>query len=275
MSSPTIARQDVQALSHRFAALGDPTRLRILDAIARGSVDVDQFVRDLALDPAEAARHLEALADVGLIEIEVRGEHRSAGVAKSAYVDLLAAAAILAPREVVRDTLGHLPTDVVVRRMEGRDWDAVRSVYGEGIATGNATFEVSVPAAEQFDAQWLADHRWVAEIDGQVVGWATLSPVSSRTCYRGVAETSIYVGSVARGRGVGTVLLRHQVAAADAGDIWTVQSSIFPENHASIALHRSVGFRIVGTRSRVAQLDGRWRDTVFMERRSTTSLAGQ
>lgn len=168
----------------------------------------------------------------------------------------------------VRETSSIVPTGVVLRRMTESDWDAVRSIYQEGIDTGIATFTTSVPVAEKLHAQWLPDHRWVAEIDGQVVGWATLSAASSRHCYRGVAENSIYVGNAARGRGVGKGLLVQQVQAADAGEIWTVQSSIFPENEASIALHQAVGFRIVGTRSRIAQLGGKWRDTVFLERRS-------
>ena len=157
---------------------------------------------------------------------------------------------------------------VPVRPLCEADWSAVRRIYGEGIATRNATFETEVPPREVLDAKWLPGHRWVAEVDGAVAGWAALSPTSSRDCYRGVVETSIYVDGRFRGRGIGRALVEHQVAAADADGLWTITTAIFPENTASIALHHACGFRTVGVRDRVARLDGRWRDTVVIERRS-------
>lgn len=157
--------------------------------------------------------------------------------------------------------------DVTVRALCEADWPAVRHIYGEGIATGNATFETEVPPREVLAAKWLPDQRWVAEVDGQVAGWAALTPVSARECYAGVAETSVYVGADFRGRGVGRALLHKQVTAADAGGLWTLQTSIFPENGASLVLHRSAGFRTVGIRERIAQHHGVWRDTVLLERR--------
>lgn len=160
------------------------------------------------------------------------------------------------------------PADVTVRPLEDRDWDAVRRIYGEGIATGTATFTTEVPAREVLDEVWLPDHRWVAEIDGCVVGWAALSPVSSRECYAGVAENSIYVADGMRGRGVGRALLRTQVDAADEAGLWTLQTSIFPENRTSLALHHAAGFRTVGIRERIGKLAGVWHDTVLLERRS-------
>lgn len=268
MSSETLAPLDTDVLARRFACLGDPTRLRVLRLAAGGPIDVDTIAHAASLEPSALSAHLEALIEVGFVEASVREGTSVVSVAGTAYSDLMAAAAVVAARGPVKDTLGVLPDDVVLRRMESDDWDAVRSIYREGIDTGTATFTTSVPSAEKLDAQWLPDHRWVAEIDGRVEGWASLSPVSSRDCYRGVAENSIYIGSGARGRGVGKLLLRRQVQAADASEIWTVQSSIFPENRASVALHQAVGFRVVGTRSRIAQLGGRWRDTLFLERRS-------
>jgi L-amino acid N-acyltransferase YncA len=110
-------------------------------------------------------------------------------------------------------------------------------------------------------------------VDGAVAGWAALAPVSVRSCYAGVVESSIYVGEGVRGRGVGKALIHQQVTAADAGGLWTIQTSIFPENRVSLALHRSAGFRTVGVRERIAQLDGRWRDTVLLERRSGAAAA--
>ena len=115
--------------------------------------------------------------------------------------------------------------------------------------------------------RWLPEHRWVAEIEGRVVGWTATNPVSARACYAGVGETSVYVAEDARGQGVGKALMYRQVTEADAGGLWTLQTSVFPENRASIALHHSAGYRTLAVRSRIARLDGVWRDTVFLERR--------
>ena len=140
----------------------------------------------------------------------------------------------------------------------------------EGIATGIATFETTVPTRASLDAKWLPGHRWVAEIDGEVVGWTALSPVSTRECYAGVAESSIYVADGYRGRGIGKALIRQQVVAADEAGLWTLQTAIFTENRASIALHHQAGYRTVGIRERIAQLNGTWHDTVLIERRTDT-----
>jgi L-amino acid N-acyltransferase YncA len=154
-----------------------------------------------------------------------------------------------------------------IRAMQPDDWPAVREIYEQGIATRQATFETAAPSWEEWDAGHLVDLRLVAEEDGEVVGWAALSPVSRRACYAGVAEESVYVAERARGRGVGSALLGRLLADADEAGFWTIQTSIFPENAASIALHMRCGFRVVGTRERIARLDGTWRDTVLLERR--------
>ena len=151
--------------------------------------------------------------------------------------------------------------------MTAEDWPAVRAIYEQGIATRQATFETEAPEWAAWDAGHLADPRLVAEEGGAVAGWAALSAVSRRPCYAGVAEGSVYVAERARGRGLGRALLERLCAEADAAGIWTIQTSIFPENLASLELHRRCGFRVVGTRERIAQLDGVWRDTVLMERR--------
>ena len=156
--------------------------------------------------------------------------------------------------------------------MQPHDWPAVRAIYEQGIATGQATFETDAPSWQEWDANHLLDLRLVAEEDGEVIGWAALSPVSRRPCYAGVAEGSVYVAEEARGRGVGTALLERLLADADDAGFWTIQTSIFPENVASIALHTRCGFRVVGTRERIARLAGAWRDTVLLERRG--DLAG-
>jgi L-amino acid N-acyltransferase YncA len=149
-----------------------------------------------------------------------------------------------------------------------RHWPAVRAIFEEGIATGDATFETAAPAWAAWDRDHLPGHRLVASRDGRVVGWAALSPVSDRCAYAGVAEVSVYVAAAATGQGAGRALLDRLVADAEAAGIWTVQAGIFPENAASLALHRRCGFRTVGVRERLGRLDGRWRDVVLLERRS-------
>jgi phosphinothricin acetyltransferase len=156
----------------------------------------------------------------------------------------------------------------------GREhWPEVERIYAAGIATGHATFESEPPSWEQFDAAKLPDQRLVAVEDGRVVGWAAASAVSDRCVYAGVVEHSVYVDPAAGGRGVGRLLLDALVASTEAAGIWTIQSGVFPENAASLALHRAAGFREVGVRERVGRmtygpLAGRWRDVVFLERRS-------
>lgn len=160
---------------------------------------------------------------------------------------------------------------VDIRAMRPDDWSEVHAIYAEGIATGDATFETEPPSWEEFDRGRLRHARLVAVEDDSIVGWATLAATSTRACYSGVAEHSLYVAERARGRGVGRALLTKLVAAADEADIWTIQTSIFPENTASLALHEKVGFRVVGRRERIAQLRGIWRDTILLERRSPTT----
>jgi L-amino acid N-acyltransferase YncA len=155
-----------------------------------------------------------------------------------------------------------------IRDLRPDDWPEVAAIYEAGIATRNATFETEVPAWEAWDGAHLPEHRLVAVEDGRLVGWAALSPVSDRCCYRGVAENSVYVHPNAQGRGIGRLLLERLVADAEAAGIWTIQTGIFPENPASLALHGRCGFRVVGLRERLGELDGRWRDVVFLERRS-------
>ena len=157
-----------------------------------------------------------------------------------------------------------------IRELDESDWPAVSSVYADGIATGNATFESDVPTWEHWNATH-ASLRLVAEIDGDVVGWAALSPYSGRRCYRGVAEESVYVAEPARGSGVGRKLLSALIERAEADGYWTLLAGVFPENEASLALHAALGFRVVGKHQGLGERDGVWRDVVLLEYRSTTS----
>lgn len=169
-------------------------------------------------------------------------------------------------------------TDLVIRPLVAADWPAVEAIYREGIEGGNATFESAPPTWKQFDAGKVAAPRLVAELDGVVVGWVAAAPVSDRCVYGGVVDHSVYVASSARGRGIARALLERFVAEAEQLDLWTVQSGIFPENAASLAVHAAAGFRVVGTRERVGKMGfgphaGRWRDLVLVERRSAVAGA--
>ena len=147
----------------------------------------------------------------------------------------------------------------------------MRSIYLQGIKTGNATFQQSAPDWKEWDAGHLTACRMVARSEQEVLGWAALSPVSSRPVYRGVAEVSIYVAEAARAYGVAAKLMARLIVESEANGIWTLQAGIFPENAASIKLHTNAGFRIVGTRSRLGCMNGQWRDVVLLERRSLTT----
>ena len=151
--------------------------------------------------------------------------------------------------------------------MTAGDWPAVETIFAEGIATRIATFETEPPDYDSFDASHHAEHRFVAVEDGRVVGWVAVAPTSARACYAGVVESSVYVAAEARGRGIGRALMEALTASAVAVGIWTIQAGMFPENAASVALHESLGFRLVGRFERIAQLDGVWRDTVLLELR--------
>lgn len=156
-----------------------------------------------------------------------------------------------------------------IRALKELDKDRVLSIFAEGIATGIATFETECPGWAGFNQRFLPAPRLVAEKEGPVVGWAVLSAISARACYRGVAEISVYVAEAARGQGVGQQLLSALVEASEAAGFWMLQGTINRRNTASIALHARCGFREVGYRERIAQRDGIWQDTVLMERRST------
>jgi phosphinothricin acetyltransferase len=159
-----------------------------------------------------------------------------------------------------------------IKRLTKRHWRQVRDIYLEGIATGLATFETDAPSWERWSGGHLSCCRLIAVEKETIKGWAALSPVSARRVYAGVAEVSVYVGERYRGEGVGRALLCALIDASEKSGIWMLQAGIFVENEASVVLHGKCGFRVVGRRERIARLNGRWRDTILMERRS--SLVG-
>ncbi len=274
-----LPEQEAATYAEWFACLSEPTRVRLLHTVATtpGGISVGALTEVLGISQSTCSHHVRKLADVGFLLLHKEGTSTRVTVNQACCVGLPHAAdavmGLLAPRPCCP---ADAPEDVAVRAMAPGDWPAVRRIYAEGIATGLATFETAVPQRASLDAKWLPGHRWVAEIDGEVVGWTALSPVSTRECYAGVAESSIYVTERRRGRGVGKALVRKQVTAADEAGLWTLQTAIFTENRASIALHHSAGYRTVGIRERIAQLNGVWHDTVLIERRAgSTACAGQ
>jgi L-amino acid N-acyltransferase YncA len=157
---------------------------------------------------------------------------------------------------------------ITIEELRPDHWQGVARMYGEGIATGAATFETEVPTWDGWDSAHLPGHRFVALRDGVVVGWAAVGPVSDRCVYGGVVENSVYVAEAARGQGVGLRLLKDLIASTEGAGIWTIQTGIFPENDVSIRLHERVGFEVVGRRKRLGKLNGEWRDVLLLERRS-------
>ena len=226
--------------------LADPTRVRLLHTVSTsrtGAMRVGDLATALGISQSTCSHHVRKLADVGFVTVDKVGTASIVSVNPACCTGLPHAA------DVVMGTLSErpccpedLPADVTTRAMTDADLAVVRDIYAEGVDTRNATFETEVPTAKALAAKWLADHRWVAELDGRVVGWTAIAPVSSRECYAGVGETSVYVAATARGRGVGKALLWRQVNEADKGGLWTLQTAIFPENRASIALHHSAGY---------------------------------
>ncbi|MCT2584515.1 helix-turn-helix domain-containing GNAT family N-acetyltransferase [Actinophytocola gossypii] len=274
---PVLPDAEAATYAEWFACLSEPTRVRLLHAVATtpGGLSVGALTDLLGISQSTCSHHVRKLADVGFLLLHKEGTSTRVTVNQACCAGLPHAAdavmGLLAPRPCCPE---DVPADVTVRAMEPRDWPAVRRIYAEGIATGLATFDTTVPSRATLDAQWLPDHRWVAETgdenNREVVGWTALSPVSARECYAGVAESSIYVADGHRGRGIGKALIRQQVLAADEADLWTLQTAILTENRASIALHHAAGYRTVGIRERIAQVNDTWHDTVLIERRADT-----
>ncbi|WDZ88787.1 metalloregulator ArsR/SmtB family transcription factor [Nocardiopsis sp. HUAS JQ3] len=269
-TAPALPQSDAETYAAWFACLAEPMRVQLLHAIATtpGSVSVGQLAEMVEVRQPTVSHHLRKLADVGFVTLTKVGTSTRVAVNPACCTGLPHAAdAVMGMLNARPCCPTDLPADVTTRAMTDADLEAVREIYAQGIATGHATFETEIPAVEALKGKWIPGHRWVAELDGTVVGWAAASPVSVREVYAGVAETSVYVAEGARGRGVGKALLYRQVTEADAAGLWTLQTSVFPENRASLALHHKAGYRTVGVRERVARHHGVWRDTVLLERK--------
>lgn len=267
-----LGKTEAENYAEWFAVLADPTRVRLLHTVStspHGAVRIGDLASALGISQSTCSHHVDLLRKVGFVVVD------KVGTASMVSVNAACCTGLPHAADVVMGTLSSppccpedLPGDVTTRPVTEDDMAAVLAIYDEGLATRNATFETRLPTAKQLQDRWLPDLAWVAELDGQVVGWTAITPVSTRECYAGVGESSVYVTEAARGRGVGKSLLFTQVLEADKAGLWTLQTSIFPENRASLALHHSAGYRTLAVRTRIAQLDGVWRDTVLLERRS-------
>ncbi|MCM0618733.1 helix-turn-helix domain-containing GNAT family N-acetyltransferase [Nocardioides bruguierae] len=273
--SETLEPAAAETYASWFAVLADPTRVRLLHAVASastGATRVGDLATQLGISQPTVSHHVKRLAEVGFVSLKKVGTSTVVAVNETCCTGLPHAADVVMGALTTRPCCpADLPVDVSTRSMTDADLPRVREIYAQGIATRNATFETEVPEVDALRHKWTDGHRWVAEadVDGErrLVGWTAVSPVSARACYAGVGETSVYVAEEARGRGVGKALVHRQVTEADAGGLWTLQTSIFPENRASIALHHAAGYETLAVRSRIATLDGVWRDTVLLERR--------
>lgn len=271
MTDHSLDAEAAAAYARWFACLADPTRVRVLHTVASASsgLSVGVLAERARISQSTCSHHIGKLTAAGFVRARKLGPTTLVTVNEACCVGLPHVADVVTGALAVRPSCpGDLPADVTVRPMTGADWPEVRRIYAEGIATGNATFETTVPSGEELDRAWLPGHRWVAVAEMQVAGWASIAPASRRRCYAGVREASVYVGERFRGRGVGKALIHRQVTEADRGGLWTLQAVILPENRASIGLHRSAGFRTIGVRERIGKLAGVWRDTVLLERRS-------
>jgi L-amino acid N-acyltransferase YncA len=162
--------------------------------------------------------------------------------------------------------------EVTLRPMIKTDWSQVAEIYKQGIDTSNATFETQVPSWEEWDSSHIKSCRIVAQIENNIIGWAALVPISTRKVYSGVGEVSIYISNKYQGLKIGSTLLNQLIEDSERNGFWTLQAVIFPQNKSSIKLHQNHGFRIVGYREKIGQMNGMWRDTLLLERRSINSV---
>src|SRR5215471_133631 len=276
------ARAEAEDYAAWFRALADGTRVKIVSLLARHGrpMKVGEIVAAVQVGQSTVSQHLKVLAAVRFVLAERRGTARYYRINAACVDRFPTAAGLVGGLAAPLPDLDLLPLPPFTRPiglavcpMCPSDADQVLAVYQAGLEAGDASFETEAPSWADFDAAKLPGHRHVATADdtGELLGWAAAAPVSSRGAYAGVVENSVYVAPGARGRGVGGALLQALIGSTEADGIWTIQSGIFPENTASLRLHEREGFRVVGIRERMGHLDGRWRDVVLVERRSTVA----
>ena len=255
-----------RVLAEAFRVLRPGGRLGVSDVIADD--DADPALRAAAeqrtgctTGTVTAGQYRQQLLAAGFTQVTITPVTDAGGGLRSALIAAVRPAA---------------PTGMLIRPMRAADATQVLAIYQAGLDTGQASFEVTAPGWDAFDAGKLPLHRHVAvdAATGRVLGWTAVSPVSARPVYAGVVEHSVYVDVARHHGGIGSALLAALFGSADSAGIWTIQSSIFPENTASFRLHQKAGFRVVGTRERIARHHGQWRDTIILERRSTTAGIG-
>jgi L-amino acid N-acyltransferase YncA/DNA-binding transcriptional ArsR family regulator len=272
MTTRSLSDLSAKTYAEWFACLAEPTRVRMLHAVATtpAGLTVGELTELLGISQSTCSHHVRKLADTGFVLLHKEGTTTRVTVNYACCAGLPHAAD--AVMGLLDDTSPccstDVPDDVAIRALEDDDWPAVRRIYGDGIATGIATFETAVPTRDVLEATWLPGHRWVAEIGGTVIGWTAARRVSSLDHAAGIGETATYVAEPHQHRGIGTALIHTQVTAADDAGLWTLQASILTENRPAIALYHAAGFRTVGVRERIAQRDGIWHDTLLLERRA-------
>jgi L-amino acid N-acyltransferase YncA/DNA-binding transcriptional ArsR family regulator len=281
--TPAAALPEAEDYAAWFRALADGTRVKIVSLLARHGrpMKVGEIVAAVHVGQSTVSQHLKVLAAVRFVLAERRGTARYYRI-NNACVNLFPTAADLVGG-VAAPVPAHPEDQLVlgafrkaagfaIRPMCESDAEPVLAVYQAGLDAGDASFETAAPSWEAFDAVKLPGHRHVATATdtGEVLGWVAASAVSGRCAYAGVVEHSVYVATTARRNGVGAALLQALIDSTEAAGIWTIQSGIFPENIASIRLHQRKGFRAVGTRERIGQHLGCWRDVVLVERRSAS-----
>jgi L-amino acid N-acyltransferase YncA/DNA-binding transcriptional ArsR family regulator len=265
-----LDRTDAENYASWFATLAEPMRVQLLHtvAITPGEISIGELAEVLEISQSTCSHHVRRLRDSDFVHTRKEGTTTLVSINEACCSGVPHAADVLMGTLAIRPCcVEDLPADVTVRPMAAVDWHDVRLIYAQGVATGNATAETRTPARSVLDRHWLPDHRWIAEIDGDVAGWATISPVLLGQGYPGLGEVAVYVRDGMRGRGVGKSLLSHLVDAAEAAEIRTLRSLVFPENHAAVNLHRAAGFRTVGAHERFVWHNGRWRDVLSVERR--------